>query len=419
MDTIRKTTGFNLCTGCGVCAGVCTKKAIAFHKKNGYYQPSINESICNHCGVCLKCCPGIESDYKKTYNILGVKYPDNIFVGHILEFWLGYAQNELVRNNAVSGGVCTALVNHLLKNMGFTCAFLVTTFNYGSQVYAKKITKTDNLENTQKSRYIPVSFEEAVHYMISNREHKVVIVGTSCVIQGMMKVTEVFKLNRDNLFFIGLFCDKTMNYNVFDYFMNYHGNDQKQLSNLYFRTKEESKWPGHVKLEYTDGTYRFLPSSERQKVKDIFCLERCLYCIDKLNQYADISLGDDYTNKFDQDAGSNSILIRTEKGKSVFNSARYDLVAKEISIDEIVRSQGIKRRQENLYFSRFKSKRIKKQINQINDTTAIGLLKAKMQRYFKYLIKLCKINIGSNYMKEKIVFRIMIALKAKRFKTQR
>ncbi|MBQ3451578.1 MAG: Coenzyme F420 hydrogenase/dehydrogenase, beta subunit C-terminal domain, partial [Selenomonadaceae bacterium] len=57
--------------------------------------------------------------------------------------------------------------------------------------------------------------------MLENRDKKLILVGTSCFIQGILNVIAHFKLNRRNYFLAGLFCDKTMNYNVWNYFKNF------------------------------------------------------------------------------------------------------------------------------------------------------------------------------------------------------
>ncbi len=53
------------------------------------------------------------------------------------------------------------------------------------------------------------------------------------------------------------------------------------------------------------------------RVKEIFQLKRCIYCCDKLNQFADISLGDDYVNHKGsmQVNGRNLVVLRTQEGK--------------------------------------------------------------------------------------------------------
>lgn len=70
MKTVIEIAGAGYCSGCGVCAGVCSSDAlkIAFNPF-GEYGPVLNESRCSECGICLKVCPF--SDESKNEDELG------------------------------------------------------------------------------------------------------------------------------------------------------------------------------------------------------------------------------------------------------------------------------------------------------------------------------------------------------------
>lgn len=67
--------------------------------------------------------------------------------------------------------------------------------------------------------------------------------------------------------------------------------------NFNFKNKDSGGWPGNMKFYFSDGKCVFKNKSERVKIKDYFKPERCVYCVDKLNVFADISLGDNYTDQ--------------------------------------------------------------------------------------------------------------------------
>lgn len=77
-----------------------------------------------------------------------------------------------------------------------------------------------------------------------------------------------------------------------------------------------------MKFIFTDGTVAYQDKAERVKIKNYFMPERCLYCIDKLNVYADISVGDNYTQQDSSLLGSNSVIIRTNIGMTVWESVK-------------------------------------------------------------------------------------------------
>ena len=64
--------------------------------------------------------------------------------------------------------------------------------------------------------------------------------------------------------------------------------------------------------------------------------ECCLYCIDKLNVNADISVGDNFTDIESSELGSNSVIIRTAKGQKAWELAKDNLINVRIPIEKII-----------------------------------------------------------------------------------
>ena len=192
---------------------------------------------------------------------------------------------------STSGGVVTTLVKQLLASDEYSVAFLVDDYNYEKYIEVREYRKSDNLHKTPKSRYVPVSQANMLRYCITHRKEKVIIVATGCVVESFSQAILQNKLNRDNYFIIGLFCNATMNYNIWKYFNKKMGNS---LKNLYFRAKEGKPYfYGSVKLVDDDGRVKYMNPGKRMLLKPYMTMEKCIYCIDKLNVLADISVGDE------------------------------------------------------------------------------------------------------------------------------
>lgn len=350
----------NLCVSCGLCAGVCPKNCISSTFKSGSYLPSIDENSCVNCGLCYKICPGKSADYITPYE----NAPTDIFFGFAKKCFAVQTKDKEILKQSSSGGVVTTLVKNLLQDKVYDAAFLVDTYNHDAEIFTNLYTSDSDLSNTPKSRYLTVNQSNAVKFMLKNRDKKLILVGTSCFIQGILNVIKNFKLNRENYFLAGLFCDKTMNYNVWNYF--------KALSNvdtLFFRTKEQKGWPGIVGIKNKDKKI-FLPRKTRMQMKDFFCVERCRYCLDKLNQFADISFGDNYSKAplpkpMSRKAGVSCIIIRTDAGESIFNKYLDKFLVSELSTQDVYDCHGIKARKKNFTFSKYKSEQIGYQINNV------------------------------------------------------
>lgn len=360
MNNIKDIVNNNLCISCGCCEAVCPKKCIKLVKENGMFLPKIDNN-CVDCGQCLKICTGNSIDFSKDTD-----YDEkiNMFVGKYKKIYNAKTQNLNLLKNATSGGVTTQIIKTLLDEGIYTSAFCIDTYNYSNKIIANRFTKNDDLSKTTKSRYIAVSHTNTIEYIMKNRDEKIILIGTSCLIYSIKKLIEMYKLNRENYLLIGLFCDKTMTYNVYDYFKKFDKN--KSLNELIFRTKKAGGWPGNIILNYADNSYLTLSSKERTQIKEYFQPERCLYCLDKLNQFADISLGDNYVKENMDKSGSNSVILRTELSLDIWDKVKDYVIYNEESIDNIIKSQNINLRRKNLINAKIKGINISKNWDSVN-----------------------------------------------------
>lgn len=354
-ETIENiTVDKGLCVSCGICAGACLAACISFRKVQGQYLPQIDHDRCIHCGVCADVCPSSDrgEDYGKYAQLNGCEWKKEDFLwGMHRGCFSAYCKDSAGREQSVSGGIATLLVKQLLSAQKYDAAFLVGENQYDGQTESRKYTSDMPLDDTPKSRYIPVSHAEAIRYMKNHPQEKLIITGTSCAVHGILRVIDRFKLERSNYLLLGLFCDRCERDSIVDYFKDRR--PKKKVTGFYFRTKEQAGWPGNVKIEYEDGTNEFLPAKHRMRVKEIFQLKRCLYCFDKLNQFADISLGDDYVNHESSVKinGKNLVILRTEAGEKALEMIRDDIIAEPVSMEEAKKAQGIQKRERNCAYA--------------------------------------------------------------------
>lgn len=402
-QTISTIVNTGQCVSCGLCSAVCPKSCIVLSQKEGTYLPQIDEEQCIKCGLCNHICPGNQFDYNREYQCSFE--PENFWVGAYRKILSMQSKDQTILKNATSGGVVTQLVKSLLDSGDYDCAFLVDTYNYGQQVHTKKFEKSDDLLKSTKSRYIPAAQNEAIAYALKNRDKRIIFVGTSCFVHGLLNVLRKFSLNRDNYLILGLFCDRTMNYKIYDYF-NQHPKCNGKLDQLLFRTKEAGGWPGNMRLTFQDKGFIDLKSSERMEVKDYFQLERCLYCLDKLNQFADISIGDDYATAKSDKSGRSAVIIRTEKGEQLIDRLADDFDSFAITEKAIEQSQKLSLRKKNLnYISQKKlSPKIPEKV--IRDVDSLD-----NDAVAEYKSRLAKIKMGKNASYKQIKANIPIKKK--------
>lgn len=397
MHTVKVISNNGLCIGCGICKAICPKNAIKKKLKNGLYFPEISFEQCISCGICYNLCPGRGFDYTEYYKKNRVTLPHDLYTGNYIEVFNGKTRDMNILKSSVSGGIVTTLVKVLLKKKEYDKAFLVDSYKYEKEVVSRAFGENDNLDSTPKSRYVPVSHEYTVKYMIENRQSKIIIVATSCCVHGILNVISKFNLDRENYLIVGLFCDKTMNNGVYKHFQE-HCECKKELGNLYFRTKDAGGWPGNVRLEYLDGTFTDLCKYERMKIKEYYMPEKCLYCLDKLNQFSDISVGDNYTEDTDESTGSSTVIVRTSVGEIAVNLIREHIEYNETSIERIIISQHIEARKLNSGYIQLKNHEAL-----IQSFEKIDINKKLKKDYKMYLEK---IEIGQEASYAKVIYDI-------------
>ncbi|MFZ2192740.1 MAG: Coenzyme F420 hydrogenase/dehydrogenase, beta subunit C-terminal domain, partial [Candidatus Moraniibacteriota bacterium] len=218
------------------------------------------------------------------------------------------------------------------------------------------VEKEEDIINSAKSKYIPASIYDIIKKIKSDPLRKYAVVGTSCQFQALRKFLEIFKISQENILLLGLFCDRTLNYNVLQYFRDI-SRSKNRILKVDFRNKERNGWPGDVKLYYENKKEFFIDRKKRMEVKDYFQLNRCVFCLDKLNIDADISFGDCYIKNKSTKDGETNIIIRTEKGKYFFEKVKDRFDVEKTNLGEIMDSQKIEERIKN--FNKFNFKKIK------------------------------------------------------------
>lgn len=312
------------------------------------YLPVIDETACVRCGLCASVCPGLGHIYEPASSA------EKTVTGTVLASYNAWSRDPELRHVSASGGVVSTLIRELLQKGAYDGAFCLDSYDYRQQLKtrlytAEEVASAWNQSNAPKSRYLPVSHEDAVFYMKQNRDARLILVGTSCALRGLCAAIEKLKLNRENYLLIGLFCDKVFNYNVIAYWQDRYCSGAA-LTALHFKNKESGGWPGDMKF-FPEGQDPFyVPLSDRARAKAYFMPERCLYCVDKLNACADISLGDNYTGKDESELGSNSVIIRTTAGEEAWAAAMEQLETRKIDIGDVQKAQAIDLRLDNLYF---------------------------------------------------------------------
>lgn len=340
-----------MCSNCGACSAICPTNAITFNFTNiGRYPAVIDEKKCISCKLCRKVCPSL--DEQKI-----IEKFNNPFIGDIKKVLVGRCNNDNLFLNAQSGGACSATISYLFSTNKIDAA-IVCEMKIGNppKIVATIITEVQEVKNSQKSCYTPVSLLSILPEI--KKFKSVAIVGLPCHIEGIESLQRLSKFSNIK-YRLGLVCDRTL----CNYSMEFFG----KLANfstefkiiwkyklLNFKNKIYNYKEAPLTLINRNGFIKVFPNTYRFLIKDIFTPPRCWVCYDKINNFADIVFGDPWRmSNIDEINGSSLMIVRTEIGSQLIEDLKQAkiILMSERPIEELIKGQLINERKKQV--SRF------------------------------------------------------------------
>lgn len=300
------------CTGCGACKYVCPKKCIKMEiSDTGFKYPSVNESECINCGICLKKCHLTDD---------GTKHDT-------LRVYAAYSIDEIVYKNSASGGIATAISKKFIENGGIVYGCTLNEFFNTEHI------RVDNVEDLcliQDSKYTQSNIDNIFRLLKEDLEnHKsVLFISTPCQVGAIMLNFSKYK---DQIYVIDLICHGVTNDSIFKSYISYFEKKERiKIIKYKYRSKKSSEYERTETIEYIKKGK--INTKSRKLVDSIFyysylegTLSRisCLDCKYKSsNRLGDITLGDYWG--YEREFGSNEnkmfskVIINTNKGKNLF-----------------------------------------------------------------------------------------------------
>ncbi|MDH5441771.1 MAG: Coenzyme F420 hydrogenase/dehydrogenase, beta subunit C-terminal domain [Candidatus Bathyarchaeota archaeon] len=322
-DLVKEVVTPGLCTVCGTCIAVCPFNALILReesfKRLELHELEITrdtrrsiEDLCEHCGFCYYNCSETTFDLEKAEKgEFGSVAKDEL--GHFVEAYMAQATDEGILENAQCGGVATALLRYMLESKAADAAVVVTsTEDPPWKPKPTVIVDPKDLWMAQKTKYTPaatvIGVRSALYEWVRSR---VAVVATPCQVRGIWTATTspkgYVRMLRSIELMVGLFCYGTYSYNdlFIDFLAGKHGISLSGIGRIDLDTEKLRVYVhGELELEvHRRDVGRYLRKS-------------CRDCHDFTNRLADVSLGG---------VGSpekwTTVLIRTERGKKIFDDA--------------------------------------------------------------------------------------------------
>lgn len=323
-NNIEKVYVSKSCTGCGNCKNVCPSSAVRMdYDEYGFIYPCVDEKKCISCGICKKVCPSLSRTLSKCNEAYMVKCKD-----------------KDVYKNSASGGAFAGLAKYYLEIKGNTCVYGAAYVD--GKVKHIRVTDISEIYRLQGSKYVQSELEdifEDVRMQLENGKN-VIFGGTPCQCQALMNFVKKYKIGFENLLIIDLICHgvstmKFLKREVLEY--------SKEITDVNFRWKKLLKAKSFFLLRVKGRKIEKKIWLDRSPYYNAYMQgkilrESCYACnFCSTERVGDITIGDCGINDiydFYKGQSVSSILINTEKGKSVWTECIGCFDFQEMNINE-------------------------------------------------------------------------------------
>jgi coenzyme F420 hydrogenase subunit beta len=321
-----------LCTGCSACIVACPYDVLEYDDQGGRYKPWHVDDFggrddCTHgvkgCTLCTRACPRFR-DWETeidTY-LFGRERTEEEVSGIATDTVLARATDPQVLEAGQDGGFVSALLIWALEHDQIDAALVSDLEGDGTSWRAiPAVARTrEQILATAGSRYTysanPMAYAEA----IEAGAERLALVGMGCQTSAtaVMSARKAGKVARRFSLSIGLLCSKTFDDAIFpELFEARYGLPREEIKKMNIK--------GVFQVWMRDGSYHEVPLKEAHA----WTREGCKACPDFAAEHADISTGgigafNDWT----------LTLVRTERGKEIFDAMVADGAVEVRSIDE-------------------------------------------------------------------------------------
>lgn len=343
---IGDVTERQLCTGCGVCAYLRPDDIRMVDALDHGRRPIVESrsSLPVIAGDALAACPGAGLTRPPCAGTEGAPEHTEEW-GPVLEVWEGYAGDGPVRFAGSSGGAASALAIHCLEHEGMHGVLHAAARPDVPYLNHTVLSRSrDDVLAAAGSRYAPASPCDGLQE-IEDAPASCVFIGKPCDVAATCAAAQLRPGLAAKLgLTIGVFCAGTpTTRGTIEMLRSMGVRDVGRVTSVRYRG---NGWPGRAEVvEETDGgpiTHRLSYDESWGQILQQHRQWRCHVCADHTGEFADIAVGDPWYRSVEPgEAGRSLIVVRTERGRRILQSALHagSVVAERIPIHLLEASQ--------------------------------------------------------------------------------
>jgi coenzyme F420 hydrogenase subunit beta len=338
----------SLCTGCFTCEAVCPEDAVQinYDLRKGIYLPLIDKAACTECELCVMTCPGFELDINDRPANQN-KLPSHPLVGPYLGIWRAHTGVDSLRKNAASGGMTSQVLAYMLSNNMIDGAIVTRMDPNAPMQTLSYIARTlEDLVPSQKSKYCPTPLNKILKTIIrsSSGYDRLALVGLPSHVHGFRLLQRIYpELQVRIPYVLSLFTSHVPSRKATEFLLFKEGIDPNDLALIEYRG---DGIPGRLRFVFQDGRDKKVDHLHwtywGHTFPFFFYPAREWLYFDKLSEWADFSMGDNW-QKMEDTKGNSTVVTRSEFAENLIHQmiAENKIVATSMTADDLVYDQDL------------------------------------------------------------------------------
>ena len=267
-----------------------------------------------------------------------------------IKAYAGYSIKDNIRMSSSSGAVFSSLAEYVLERQGIIYGVKMSADCYSAEF--TRVVDSAGLVKLRGSKYLQAKVGSTYKQVREDLEADKLVLfsGTGCQVNGLK-----FFLGKDydKLLCVDVICHGVPSPALWIKYAQYQ--EQKaggKLKGINFRCKDDS-WTEFGMEEVLEAIQsaeqkKFYISKDKDSYMQMFLRDYCLRpscyeCVAKKIKMADLTIADfwginDVAPEMNDGNGTSLILLRTDKGRKLFEAIRNGLKLKEVSYEAGVRS---------------------------------------------------------------------------------
>jgi coenzyme F420-reducing hydrogenase beta subunit len=232
------------------------------------------------------------------------------YIGNVVASFAGYSNQEVVRNNAASGGVVSETLIHLLETKQIDGALVSKQYVENGEILVKSFVATTKQEILEcaTSIYVDFNLNKAIK-KLDAFNGKVAVVCLPCHLKVIDRLCEQTVYNDKIKYKLCLFCGGVMKDTLVKRVLAKKGIDIQDVRKIYYK---KGHWRGNTMIEKADGSmttisYKYNICTYKNAM--YYSADKCFSCSDFFGYSSDMSFGDLWLSEMKQNPIKHTAVI--------------------------------------------------------------------------------------------------------------